>query len=746
MQGMDRRRIKRVRRVDRAARWLITFGGISVIVCVLTMLVLIAWTAFPLFRPARLDVESSLPVPAGVGEQILAVGSDDYRETGFVVDERGVFTFLDLRTGERLDEVRPGPPPATTRRLLAASHDGDMRLSLLWDDGAADLVRVSFIPDFSGETRTIAHQVRTLASFPPLPGEPTPLAAVQRSTDEGTVQVLLLDPARIAVRHLSAESDDTGEADAKTAAGPEDAAIITDLPEAVTALAVERAGRALYAGTDRGTLLHWDITADRPRLVGRVRAFADHRPVTALGVVFGDLSLAVGDSLGGVTTWSPVALYGAASDRRFARIHTLSSHGSAVTGFLFTRHDKSVISRGAAGSLHVDHMTSNRQLLSLRPQPRLLHVQPTLRGDGLVAVDADRRVRVWRLHNPHPEVSWRVLFGKVWYENYDEPAFVWQSSSANDDSEAKLSLIPLVFGSLKGTLYALLFAVPIALFGALYTSQFTTPKTRGAVKPTVEVMAAIPSVVIGFLAALWLAPLVERLVVTVFLYALVLPVVLVAFLVLWSRLRGLRLLRRVERGREFVLVLPVLGLAGWLAYLATPLVERGLFQGDFRLWLFQETGTRLDPRNSIVIAFALGFAVIPIIFTVAEDALSNVPKSLKAASLALGASRWQTVWRVVLPSASPGVFAGIIIGFGRAVGETMIVLMATGNTPVLNWGLFSGMRTLSANIAVEIPEAPAGGTLFRVLFLSAALLFLLTSALNTAAELIRQRLRKRYGY
>jgi phosphate transport system permease protein len=155
---------------------------------------------------------------------------------------------------------------------------------------------------------------------------------------------------------------------------------------------------------------------------------------------------------------------------------------------------------------------------------------------------------------------------------------------------------------------------------------------------------------------------------------------------------------------------------------------------------------RFDQRNSLVIALALGFAVIPIVFTITEDALSNVPRSLRAASLALGASRWQTVWRVVLPSASPGVFAAAIIGFGRAVGETMIVLMATGNTPVLDWGPFCGMRTLSANIAVEIPEAPAGGTLYRVLFLSAVLLFLLTSILNTAAELIRHRLRKRYGY
>ncbi len=155
-------------------------------------------------------------------------------------------------------------------------------------------------------------------------------------------------------------------------------------------------------------------------------------------------------------------------------------------------------------------------------------------------------------------------------------------------------------------------------------------------------------------------------------------------------------------------------------------------------------GFTYDQRNCLVVGLAMGFAVIPIIFTIAEDAFSAVPSSLTAASLALGASRWQTAIRVVVPTASPGVFSAVMIGLGRAIGETMIVLMATGNTPIMDWSPFNGMRTLSANIAVEIPEAPVGGTLYRVLFLSALLLFALTFALNTVAEIVRQRLRDRY--
>ncbi len=169
------------------------------------------------------------------------------------------------------------------------------------------------------------------------------------------------------------------------------------------------------------------------------------------------------------------------------------------------------------------------------------------------------------------------------------------------------------------------------------------------------------------------------------------------------------------------------------------------FGGSFRDWLLGVTGLNYDQRNAVVVGLAMGFAVIPIIFSIAEDAFSNVPREMVSGSLALGANRWQTVTRVVLPTASPGIFSAIMIGFGRAVGETMIVLMATGNTPIMDWNPFNGFRTLSANIAVEIPEAPQGGTLYRTLFLAALILFVFTFLTNTVAEVVRQRLRRRYA-
>jgi phosphate transport system permease protein len=367
----------------------------------------------------------------------------------------------------------------------------------------------------------------------------------------------------------------------------------------------------------------------------------------------------------------------------------------------------------------------------------------TPKSDGLYVARAGGEIDRFALANLHPEASLHTLFGKVWYEGYAKPEYVWQSTAATDDFEPKISLAPLVFGTIKGTFYALLFAIPLGVLGALYTSQFVHPSLRARIKPTVEIMAALPSVVIGFVAGLYLAAVVERNLVGVMLLGIMFPLFGTSGLLVWNVLpRTLR--RRVKVGAELLVILPMLLIGGWLAFTIAPFVEIWLFGGDARQWLSTTLGMTYDQRNSLVVGVAMGFAVIPIIFTICEDAFGSVPSNLVAASLACGASRWQTAVRVVLPTASPGVFSAIMVGFGRAVGETMIVLMATGNTPVMDWSIFNGFRTLSANVAVEIPEAPEGGTLYRVLFLASALLFLLTFTVNTIAELVRQRLRERY--
>ena len=210
-----------------------------------------------------------------------------------------------------------------------------------------------------------------------------------------------------------------------------------------------------------------------------------------------------------------------------------------------------------------------------------------------------------------------------------------------------------MFGTIKGTFYALLFAIPLGVLGALYTSQFVHPSLRARIKPTVEIMAALPSVVIGFVAGLYLAAVVERNLVGVMLLGITFPLFGTSGLLVWNVLpRALR--RRVKVGAELLVILPMLLIGGWLAFTIAPFVEIWLFGGDARQWLSTTLGLTVRPaQQPRWWVSAMGFAVIPIIFTICEDAFGSVPSNLVAASLACGASRWQTAVRVVLPTASP---------------------------------------------------------------------------------------------
>jgi phosphate transport system permease protein len=364
------------------------------------------------------------------------------------------------------------------------------------------------------------------------------------------------------------------------------------------------------------------------------------------------------------------------------------------------------------------------------------------RAQYLAVLDAHGQLSGFEVRNPHPEISLQALWGKVWYESYDEAQWLWHSSSTAADFEPKFSMTPLMFGTLKAAFYAMLFAIPIALLGAMFTAQFMAPDVRRVVKPTIEVLAALPSVVLGFIAGLWLAPFVETQLGGMFLLLLLLPLCIPAFGYLCLNLPASL---RPRAGWEAVLLLPVIVLVVWLSFVLAPPLERLLFDGSLRDWLDRVLGIGYEQRNALVVGIAMGVAVIPSIFSIAEDAIFAVPRSLTVGSLALGATPWQTLIGVVLPTASPGIFSALMIGGGRAVGETMIVLMATGNTPLTDFSLFQGLRSFAANIAVELPESEVGSTHFRLLFLAGLVLFLFTFLLNTLAEVVRQRLRSRYS-
>ncbi len=236
------------------------------------------------------------------------------------------------------------------------------------------------------------------------------------------------------------------------------------------------------------------------------------------------------------------------------------------------------------------------------------------------------------------------LFGKEWFPTA-EPA-------------VQLGVSPLILGTLLVSIFAILFALPIGIATAIYMAEVANERVRKVLKPIIELLAGIPSVVYGFFGLIVIVPLIHD-----------------------------------------VFNLPV---------------------GETAL------------AGSIV----LGIMALPTIITVSEDAIRNTPRSMKEASLALGANRWQTIHRVVLPYSMSGISAAAILGIGRAIGETMAVLMVTGNAAVMPHSLLQPVRTIPATIAAELGEAPQGGVHYQALFALGCILFILTLVINIWVEKI----------
>jgi phosphate transport system permease protein len=725
-----RRRIGRLERIDRTAVFVITLGGIAVVLGVLGILVFIGAEAVPLFRPARLSPAAPLRLEtSSVGQapyRLRAFGVDEYRRHVFLVEHDGrivVRSLPDLTPVRefRVPGLEPGRRVVSSSRSLVGSY-----VAAGTDDGRVALTEVRFTPRYEHERVAgldIEVRDRGLAT---IDARGRPVLDVSYDERDEVQQVAAIVGEREIAVWRRREGGDPVQATVSVAEG-----------QRVTHVRTGRGG-AVVAATDRGRLYHWLFDEAAPVLTDVSRVAPD--PITALEFVIGGSSVVVGTSRGEVSSWFRASVPG--SGDAMVRAHDFEPQGSAVVAFAASPRERSFAALGADGSILLRHQTSERTLARLDRAGGAGVMVIAPKADALYVL-SDGSLEPFALANPHPEVSWRTLFGKVWYEGYAGPEYVWQSTGASDDFEPKLSLVPLVFGTIKGTLYAMLFAVPLSVLGALYTSQFVHPTIRAKIKPAVEIMAALPSVVIGFLAGLYLASVVERNLAAVFLMMFAMPLAGTSGVLLWRALPRAAA-PRLRPGMELAAIVPLLLVGAWLALRLGPPVEAWLFGGDIRGWLGSSLGVTYDQRNALVVGLAMGFAVIPIVFTISEDAFASVPSSLTAASLALGASPWQTALRVVLPTASPGVFSAIMVGFGRAVGETMIVLMATGNTPVMDWSAFNGLRTLSATIAVETPEAPYGGSLYRTLFLAAALLFLMTFLVNTVAEVIRQRLRDRY--
>ncbi|HEX9780463.1 MAG TPA: ABC transporter permease subunit, partial [bacterium] len=727
---------QRARWRDRLARALISASGVGIICTILGIGLFLCLEVWPLLLGAR--VSAPLVIPGfQTGEPAQFVRVDEHQERALVLDAGPYLVLVDLLRGTTLDRL-PLSGLAADSRIAAVSSTGyHPSVAVAAYDGTVWVGAVRLNTVFHGTERRIEPAVES-SSILALPDGFTPRLLAHQWDDSGGLLAAVGGDATLHLIRVSIRRPLIGSP------------VIEQFPQTLTidtvgrisAVLVNPAMTELVLGTAQGDLSRWRI--DRDATIRRLESVPAvlGAGISALGYALGGRSLVVGGEDGSVVAWSLLPAEASADGRSLTRTHAFPSHLAAVTNIAASPRDKGFVTASGDGTLRLAYLTTERVLASIsQPGPAsAMAVAP--KADGLVAVGADGRLRLWRIQNPHPDVSWQALFGNVQYEGYAAPEYIWQSHAGTDDFEPKYSLVPLIFGTLKGTCYAMLFSVPLAVLGALYAALFLHRRLRAPVKGAIELMAALPSVVLGFVAGLVLAPFAERHSVAMLLMpAGVVGSAIVLVWVMWQ-LTGPRA-RPLLRQYEFFVIMAGAAAGAGLALVLGPAIEQAAFGGDFQVWLLEAAGMRYDQRNALIVGLVMGFAVIPIIFTICEDAFSSVPAHLIGASLACGATMWQTAVKVVLPAAGSGVFSAIMIGFGRAVGETMIVLMATGNTAIMSWSPFNGFRALSANIAVEIPEAPMGSTHYRVLFVAALVLFAMTFVVNTGSELIRMRLRKR---
>ncbi len=848
-----RRTRLRVRLADYAAWWIITLGGLGTIAAVLLVCVFLVWVVVPLFTAPRFGGATTAkhsPV-----EPPLRLALDEGQTLGWNLTPSGQLESFQLTTGELIESVSLFEGSTPTAAAFAPGENGGAAFG--FSDGTVRLVRISIETEqltddaatrfqklapgtqvvheaslvLAGAKGTaIRERVTSKVEDPVAGATPSPIVKLDFTVrGENPIIATLNADGRLAMREVRKRKNImTGKVSQQVnEAGLDLPPSTRGVPQLVRMTGL---GDNVYLIWKDGSVARYD-TRDYSRLQLAeeldVLPEAPQAEVTCAEWLIGRTSLAIGDSIGQTRIWFRVKPETGefADGTKLVMAHTLQGPaGQAVTALATSSRTRVLAAGYAGGSVRLFQVTANRLLSDIPPLTRdgtkVVAAAIAPKEDGLAVATSGGLTR-WHLDLMHPEAGVAAYFKPIWYEGYTHPQHVWQSSSGTDDFEPKLGLWPLIYGTIKATFYSMIFGMPLALLAAIYCSEFLHPRAKARVKPAIEMMASLPSVVLGFLAALVFAPFAEEFIPEVLTAFITMPLALFSGAFVWQLLpRQVHL--RLGGGRLGLIAVAFLGGALGARILA-PFLEAVLFAGDIKMWLSGHAGSSwggwfyltlplsaistawaffrlgepvmrrlyerlpmnrvgllelarfalgvvtvfalsaivaevlsvagFDPRgslvgtyvqrNALVVGFVMGFAIIPIIYTIAEDALATVPSHLRSASLAAGATPWQTAVRVIIPTAMSGLFSAIMIGLGRAVGETMIVLMAAGNTPVMEWNVFSGFRTLSANIAVELPEAVRNSTHYRTLFLAALSLFVLTFILNTFAELVRRRFRRK---
>ncbi len=775
--------LEKVRQVKNIAwKIVISIGGISIIALVMTMFVFLFKQALPLFANAKLEPLDSYSISGPIlpSGDTLYMDIDEQNQISFILTDQNEGVFFDIKTGRLIgyytneEEPKQINPISINQSEIQNENELNNReenskVTLIANNGInkpeVALVRrdnsvVVYKPEFSSSYVNGTLQVNPdlIRLFPDrsfvFEGVPQSIAFrfnserlifIAKTEKEGEINLEILN-------YIIKENFITGDLTL------EEEPIQIKSPIEFDYILVDELLKWVYFVSKNGNIDVFNLNEQGDELVFvRNSSLFDRlgdehanvpRQIVNVEFLLGEASIIAIDNQG--------IVYQAAMTRQSAGHFTLEVFRHFTVDIsdkyflMFSQGKKDFAVVDQLNHINYFNTTSEKHSLDSNlfndffEKPSGLTIAALSPKSDLLLLEDNKKIYyTFSLDNHHSDVSIKSLWQEVWYENYPEPDYVWQSTSANDDYEPKLSLIPLIIGTLKAAFYALIVAIPIAVTSAIYTAYFMKPELRRIIKPSIELIEAFPTVIIGLLAAFFLAPLVENFLLHFFIGIIFFPisVILLAWVIDIFPIR--KVSKRIE-GNYPIVLLPLIILYFFLVSLIGDGISSVFFDNSLRTWLILNYDIAWNQYNGIVIGIALGFATIPIIFSITEDAIFTVPRSLSYGSFALGANSWQTLIRVVLPSASPAIFSAVMIGMGRAVGETMIILMASGNTPLTEWNLFNGMRTLSANLAIEIPESVAQSSHYRILFLSGLVLFVFTFLFNTLAEFIRQSLHNKY--
>lgn len=723
---------------DRFAKWGISAGGVMVLVALLLIFFYLLYVVQPIFESAKVDTRNSVKLQNA--SEVVGLGIEEQTEIAFLLGEKGNVDFYNVEKeqfGKKITTLNTELPSDVSSFASSAPFQGQYAYGL--ENGSVVVVAPKFLVTFPNNQRKLTprldYPLGDMALEVDEQGAAITKFAFSHYEDKTAVVALTADKRVIFSSFVGEENMFTGEVEwvvertELDIEGRVDELLIS--PD--TTRTFVRSANQIYVYDTR-----------YPSEVEQIQLLAaneENANLVSTQLLAGANSLMLANDNGEVSQWFEV---NTENGRQFQKIRAFETSKQSKLNIFTEFYRRTFFTAGANGELGIYYTTSDAKLWQGKVSEGPIQNFAIAPRSNAALILADDALKVIEIHNEHPEVTWSALWQEVWYEGYPEPGYIWQSTSASDDFESKFSLVPISFGTIKAAMYAMLFAVPIALSAAIYTAYFMSSELRKVVKPTVEIMEALPTVILGFLAGLWLAPLIEEHLPAIIGLLVLLPIAILLTAFGWNKLPA-SIRHRIPEGSHSILLIPVVIFIGWLSFAMSNSIELWMFDGNVRQYLTNELGMTFDQRNSLVVGIAMGFAVIPTIFSIAEDAVFSVPKHLSNGSLALGATQWQTLVRVVLLTASPGIFSAVMMGLGRAVGETMIVLMATGNTPIMDWSIFQGMRTLAANIAVEMPESEVGSSHYRILFLAAFVLFIFTFIFNTVAEFVRQQLRDKYS-